>query len=166
MHMSTRLPDTSNRPLSLPDQDQTGVGCLSMANLTYHVHVGCHLDCYVVVQLGINVQLDANRMGTYGMSSADPVGDSKKGDEHGRRWHTHVCGHGRYGRVRICRHGCYRRQSYEGADMIAEKTVNQKLDFVCRVTFVSGRKKNSYINSFTSLVNCNSSLLNKLHIEL
>jgi hypothetical protein len=48
-------PDTPDRPSRPPDKDQTGVDWLSTVNLTYRVHVGCHLDFHVVVQLGADV---------------------------------------------------------------------------------------------------------------
>jgi hypothetical protein len=47
-----------------------------------------------------------------------------------------------------------------GVDVILEKTVSQKLDFDCRVRFVSMKIKFTYIASFTSLTDYNIPLLN------
>jgi hypothetical protein len=52
-------------------------------------------------------------------------------------------------------------------DVIAKKTVNQKFDFDCGVTFQKGGEFfSSYIDSFTLLADYNNPLLNDLHIEL
>jgi hypothetical protein len=53
-----------------------------------------------------------------------------------------------------------------GVDVILEKTVSQKLDFDCRVRFVSMKIKFTYIASFTSLTDYNIPLLNQLHLKL
>jgi hypothetical protein len=73
-------------------------------------------------------------------------------DGHGRRWHkrvfrrgrkwqVRVCGHGRFGQVLVCEHGCYGGYSQVGMDVIAKKTVNQKFDFDCMLTFLRGKKE-------------------------
>jgi hypothetical protein len=48
-------PGPPNRPLCPLNKGQTGVDCLPMIILTYLVHVGCHLDCHVVAQVGADV---------------------------------------------------------------------------------------------------------------
>jgi hypothetical protein len=53
-----------------------------------------------------------------------------------------------------------------GTDVIAKKTVNQKFDFDCVLTFLRGEKRIFYIHSFSSHADYNSPLLNELHIEL
>jgi hypothetical protein len=66
----------------------------------------------------------------------------------------------------VCGHERYNGYSHAGVDVIAKKTMNQKFDFDCKVTFQRGGEKISYIDSFTSLADYNNPLLNDLHIEL
>jgi hypothetical protein len=51
-----------------------------MVNLTYLVHVGCHLDRHIVRQVGVN-----------GMSGADPVGDNRKAGADGKDGRARTC---------------------------------------------------------------------------
>jgi hypothetical protein len=83
-----------------------------------------------------------------------------------RRWHKRVCGRGRFGQVLVCGHGRCGEYSHVGTDVIAKKTVNQKFDFDCVLTFLRGEKRIFYIHSFSSHADYNSPLLNELHIEL
>jgi hypothetical protein len=50
-----RPPGMPDRPSRPPDKGQTGVAWPSMVNLTYLVHVGCHLDRHIVVQAGADM---------------------------------------------------------------------------------------------------------------
>jgi hypothetical protein len=85
----------------------------------------------------------------------------------GRQWQVRVCRCGRFGRVLVCGRGRYGEHSHAGADVIVNKTMNQKFDFDCGVTFQKGGwEKISYIDSLTSLANYNNPLLNDLYIEL
>jgi hypothetical protein len=55
-----------------------------------------------------------------------------------------VCGRGRQWQVQVCGHGHYCGYSHMGTDVIAEKIVDQKLDFDYRVTY-SSRGKNNFL---------------------
>jgi hypothetical protein len=49
-----------------------------MVNVSYLVHVGCHLDRHVVASLGANVWPGVDAVGAYGMLDADPPGNNWK----------------------------------------------------------------------------------------
>jgi hypothetical protein len=59
----------------------------------------------------------------------------------GRKWQVQVCGRGRFGQVLICGRGRYGGYSQAGADVIAKKTVDQKFELDCMLTFLRGKKE-------------------------
>jgi hypothetical protein len=59
----------------------------------------------------------------------------------GRQWQVWVCGCGRQWHVLVCGYRCYDGYSQAGADGIAKKTINQKFDFDCVLTFLRGKKE-------------------------
>jgi hypothetical protein len=74
------------------------------------------------------------------------------GADVGWQWQVRVCGRGRFGQVLVCGYGCfgqvlvcghgrYGGYSHAGMDVIAKKSVNQKFDFDCVLTFLRGKKE-------------------------
>jgi hypothetical protein len=82
-----------------------------MVNLTYLVHVGCHLDRHIITQAGADVKLGADAMARTGCrartlwATTGRPARAGRTDGRGRHWRKRVCRRGRQWQVRVCRRG-------------------------------------------------------------